>query len=262
MRRAAPRRLARERGASAARPRRAGADNPALSPPRARARRPRGGGDAAARAAGAARARRASALHAADLRRHGLGQDHDAQRPVGVHRRRRADRHDRGRRRAPPAPTARDPPGGAPAEPRGAGRGDDPPARPQRAAHAPGPDRGRRGTRRRGARHADRPLHGSRRLAQHRTRGLARGGAAPRRDARADGGPRAAPRRASRAGGRRLRSRRLPGAQCRGASPRRLGRGGRAHGRRRRRPRDLRLPRLRPSLAGAPERSARRRGAS
>src|SRR5919198_280692 len=44
-------------------------------------------------------------------------------------------------------------------------RGDDPPARPQRAADAPGPHRRRRGPRRRGARHADRADHRARRLA-------------------------------------------------------------------------------------------------
>ena len=42
------------------------------------------------------------------LRRHGLGQDHDPQRPLVVHPRGRADRHDRGRRgaAAPPGRTS------------------------------------------------------------------------------------------------------------------------------------------------------------
>ena len=42
------------------------------------------------------------------LRRHGLRQDDVPQRPVVVHPERRADRHDRGRRRAPAPPGARD----------------------------------------------------------------------------------------------------------------------------------------------------------
>ena len=66
----------------------------------------------------------------------------------------RADRDDRGRGRAAPAPAARRAPRGAAAEPRGPRRGDDPAARAQRAAHAARPDRRGRGARGRGARHA------------------------------------------------------------------------------------------------------------
>ena len=54
-------------------------------------------------------------------RRHGLGQDDDAQRADGVHRRRRADRDDRGRRRAAPAPSPRRPARGSPASLEGRG---------------------------------------------------------------------------------------------------------------------------------------------
>ena len=49
----------------------------------------------------------------------GVGQDHDAQRPVGRDPRRAADRHDRGRRRAVPAPAPRGAARGQAAEPRG-----------------------------------------------------------------------------------------------------------------------------------------------
>ena len=200
-------------------------------------------GHAAARAARPARARRAGALHGARLRRHRLGQDDDAQRAVELHRRRRARRHDRGRRRAAAAPAARRAPGGAAAEPRGPRRGDDPPARAQRAADAAGPDRRRRGPRAGGARHADRDDHRPRRLAVHRPRRLAGGGAAPRRDARADGRRRAAARRDARAGRRRVRPRGLPGARGRRRAAGRRGRRGRARGRRRRRARALRVAR-------------------
>ena len=58
-----------------------------------------------------------------DQRRHRLGQDDDAQRPVVVHPGRRADRHHRGRRRAPAAPGARRPDGVAPANIEGTRRG-------------------------------------------------------------------------------------------------------------------------------------------
>ena len=94
-----------------------------------------------------------------DLRRHGLGQDHAAERAVGVHRSRRAGDHDRGRRRAAAAPAARGPPG----EPSGLGRGPwgghHPRPAPKRAADAPGPDRDRRGPGRGGARPPGRAQH-------------------------------------------------------------------------------------------------------
>ena len=71
------------------------------------------------------------------VRRHGIGQDDDPQRPVLVHPRGRADRDDRGRRRAPapsgPRRDARVPP----AEYRGHRRDHDPGPAAQRPAHAP-----------------------------------------------------------------------------------------------------------------------------
>ena len=95
------------------------------------------------------------------LGRHRLGQDDDPQRALVVHPERRADRHDRGRRRAPAPPGARRHARVAPAEPRGRGRDHDPRPAAQRAAHAPRPDHRRRVPLRRGAGHApgddDRP---------------------------------------------------------------------------------------------------------
>ena len=93
------------------------------------------------------RARGAGALHVLVCGGTGLGQDDDAERAVGVHRRGRARGDDRGRGRAVAAPAARRPARGAAAEPRGPRRGHDPPARAQRAADAPRPDRRRRGAR-------------------------------------------------------------------------------------------------------------------
>ena len=81
------------------------------------------------------------------LRRHRLRQDDHAERPVELHRGRGAGGHDRGRRRAPAVPAARRAARGAPTEPRGPRRGDDPPARAKRAAHEARPDRRRRGPR-------------------------------------------------------------------------------------------------------------------
>ena len=107
--------------------------------------------------------------------RHGLRQDDVPQRPVVVHPERRADRDDRGRRRAPAPPGARHHARGAPAEPRGRGRDHDPRPAAQRDAHAPRPDHRRRVPLGRGARHApgddDRPG----RLAVDRPREHARG---------------------------------------------------------------------------------------
>ena len=77
-------------------------------------------------------------------RRHRLRQDHDAQRPVVVHPERRADRDDRGRRRAPAPPGARGHARVPPAQHRGQGPDPDPRARPQLAAHAPRPHHRRR----------------------------------------------------------------------------------------------------------------------
>ena len=61
-----------------------------------------------------------------------------------------------------------------PREHRGRGRGLDPRPRPQQPAHAPRPDHHRRGSRRRGARHAPGDEHGPRRLALDRPRERAR----------------------------------------------------------------------------------------
>ena len=98
---------------------------------------------------------------------------------------RRADRHDRGRGRAPAPAGARDHARVAPAEHRGQGRDPHPRARPQRPAHAPRPDHRRRGPRRRDARHAPGDEHGPRGLADHDPRELAPRRALPARDARA-----------------------------------------------------------------------------
>ena len=107
------------------------------------------------------------------LRRNRHRQDDDAERGLGVHPRRRAHRHDRGRRRAPAAAGARDHARVAPAEHRGQRRGQDPRARPQRAAHAPRPHHRRRGPRRGDARHAPGDEHGPRGLADDDPRELA-----------------------------------------------------------------------------------------
>ena len=107
--------------------------------------------------------------------RHGLRQDDHPQRPLVVHPERRADRHDRGRRRAPAPPGARGHPRGAPAEPRGRGRDHDPQPAAERAPHAPRPDHRRRVPRGRGARHAPGHDHRPRRLALDRPRQHARG---------------------------------------------------------------------------------------
>ena len=239
----------------AARARRTRAHDPPLPPPRLQ---PRGAGRErhADRAAGrAARAGGAAPLQPARLRRHRLRQDDAAQRPVELHRPRRARGDDRGRGRAAPAPAARPAARVAAAEPRGPRRGDDPPPRPQRAADAPRPHRRRRGPRAGGARHADRALHRPRGLALHRPRRHRRRGAAAPRDARADGRRRPPARRDPRAGRRRDRPRRLPGPRRRRQPPRDRGRRGGARGGRRRRARDLHAARGPPDLA----RPARRR---
>ena len=77
------------------------------------------------------------------VRRNGRREDHDAERAVVVHPRRRAHHHDRGRGRAPAAAAARGPPGVPPAEHRGQGAGRDPRPGPQRPADAARPDRRR-----------------------------------------------------------------------------------------------------------------------
>ena len=113
---------------------------------------------------------------------------------------RRADRHDRGRGRAPAPAGARDHARVAPAEHRGPGRDPHPRARPQRPAHAPRPDHRRRGPRRRDPGHAPGDEHGPRGLADDDPRELAARRALPPRDAGADRRrrPAAAARSASR----------------------------------------------------------------
>ena len=236
-------------------------DGPALTIRRFRRRgfSGRGAGrqrHAHAAAAGVPGAGGPRSLHGARVRRDGLRQDDDAQRAVGVHRRRRARDHDRGRRRARAAPAARRPARGAAAERRGRGRGHDPAARAQRAADAARPDRRGGGARRRGARPADRALDRPRRIAVHRARRESRRGAAPDRDARADGRAGSAARGAARAGRRRVRPRGLPGPRGGRPPPRRRGRRGGARGRRRRRPRALWARR---SLAGGADARAAER---
>ncbi len=88
------------------------------------------------------------------LRRHRLGQDHDAQRAVRLHLREGAAAHHRGRRRTAIAAAARRPHGDAAAQHRRQGR--DPPARSgqERAAHAARPRDPRRVPRRGSLRHA------------------------------------------------------------------------------------------------------------
>ena len=153
--------------------------DPPLPPGGLLAARAGGERDDAGRRGRAAGGGRHGAGVGAGERRHRIGQDDDAERALGSDPRGRADRDDRGRGRAVAAPGARGAPRGAAAQPGGEGRGDDPPARAQRAADAPRPDRGGRGARRRGARPAPGPQHGPRRLALHRARQLAGGCAAP-----------------------------------------------------------------------------------
>ena len=112
----------------------------------------------------------AARLQRADFGRHRLGQDDHAQRHVGLHRRARADRDDRGFGRAAAAAGACRAAGDAPGQHRGQGR--DRPARPgqERAAHAARPDHRRRSPRRRGVRHAAGDEHRPRRVDDHGSR--------------------------------------------------------------------------------------------
>ena len=73
------------------------------------------------------------------VRQHRRRKDHDAQRAVVVHPARRADRHHRGRRRAPAQAGARGAPRVPPGQHRGQGRGHDPRPREEQPAHAPRP---------------------------------------------------------------------------------------------------------------------------
>ena len=120
------------------------------------------------------------------LRRHQLGQDDAAQRAVGLHPGRGADRHHRGLRRAPAPAAPRHLAGVAPAERRGQGPGHHPRPRAQLAAHAPRPHRRRRGPRPGDHRHAPGDEHRPRRLADHRPRQLGRGLDRAPADARLD----------------------------------------------------------------------------
>ncbi len=151
----------------------------------------------------------------------GSGQDDDPQRPVVVHPERRADRHDRGRRRAPAPPGARHHARGAPGQPRGRGRDHDPPPAAQRDAHAARPDHRRRVSIGRGAGHApgddDRPG----RLALDRSRQHAAGHAPAARDDGPHDRLRAAAARdprADRLGGRPHRPHRAPQGRHRARS--------------------------------------------
>ena len=147
VRRPAAGRLARQRRDPAAGARRPGADDPPLPPARLQRRGPRRARHAGRRRCATSSRGRARAAEHPGQRRHRLGQDDDAQRAVVVRPGRRADRDDRGHRRAAPAPAPRRAARGAAAERRGPRRGDDPPARAQRAADAARPDRRRRGAR-------------------------------------------------------------------------------------------------------------------
>ena len=232
LRRTPARRLTGQRRHPAARARRPGADDPPLSPARLhprRARRERHLGRAAARPP---RARGARALQHPRQRRHRLGQDDDAQRAVGVHPRRRADRDDRGHRRAAPAAGPRRAPRGAAG--RRGGPGEVTIRRLVRNALRMRPDRIVVGEVR-GAEALDMLSamssgHDGSLSTVHA--GSPGGGAAAGRDARAHGRARPAARGDPRAGRRRAGPRRPPGAAARRHAPRRRRRRGRA-GRRR-----------------------------
>ena len=139
------------------------------------------------------------------LRQHRRREDDDAQRAVVVHPDRRADRHHRGRRRAPAQAGARRPPGVPPGQHRGQGRGHDPRPGQEQPAHAPRPDHRRRGPRRLRARHAAGHEHRPRRLHLHPALQRPARHALPHGDHGADGGHGPADPRDPRAG--RLRGR-------------------------------------------------------
>ena len=129
--------------------------------------------------------RRQGARHDHHLRRHRLRQDHHAQRAVGLHLRKGAPDHHRGRRRAAAAAAARRPHGNAAAQYRRQGR--NPPARTgqERAAHAARPHHPRRVPRRGSLRHAAGHEHRPRRLdGDHPRQHAARRHLPPRADDR------------------------------------------------------------------------------
>ena len=133
-------------------------------------------------------------------RRHRQRQDHAAQRAVVDDPRRRAHRHDRGRRRA--AARSSGTSSGSRAgrrTSRARARSATRDLRAQRAAHAARPHHRRRGPRRRGARHAPGDEHRPRRLAVDAARQLAARRARPGRDHGAHGRHRPADARHPRA---------------------------------------------------------------
>ena len=229
-----PGRQPRQRDHSAALAHRADADDPQVRARPVHDQRPDLVRDAVGARGAVPRRLRAGQAEHPDLGRHRHRQDDDAQRRLGLHPRRRADRHDRGRRRAPAPAGARDHARGAAGEHRGQRRDQDPRARPERAAHAPRPDHRRRGPRRRDARHAPGDEHGPRGLADDDPRELAARRALAARDARDDRRRRAAPSRDPRADRERVRPARAdPAPRRRHAADQPHLRGGR-HGVRRR----------------------------
>ena len=227
------RRLARQRHRAAAGRGRVRADDPQVRHRPLHRRRPdrlrhadQGGG-------GVPRRVRAGQGQHPGRRRHRRRQDDDPQRAVELHPRGRAHRHDRGRRRAAAPPGPRDPPGVPPVEHRGPGRGHDPRPGQELPAHAPRPDRRRRGPRRRGPGHAPGDEHRPRRLHLHRARQHPARHPRPHRDHGADG--RRGPARPGhpRAGLQRHRPRRAAGALQGRVAPHHAHHRGGGHGGRR-----------------------------
>ena len=122
-----------------------------------------------------------------DFGRHRQRQDHVAQRAVGGDSLRRAHRHHRGLRRAATAAAARGFARDSARQHGGQGPVCDPRLGQERAAHAPGSDRGRRMPGRRSARHAAGDEYRPRRLADHDPRQFAGRGARTPRNAGIDG---------------------------------------------------------------------------
>ena len=150
-------------------------DGPMLSIRRFPGRAAEGGRPRDAARADAADARlpvalRPRAAQRAHQRRHRRRQDDAPERAVGLHRRARAHRHDRGRGGAAAPSGARRAARDAAAQRGRQGRGPPAAARRQRPAHAPRSHRRRRGARRGSARHAAGDEHGPRRVADDRAR--------------------------------------------------------------------------------------------
>ena len=165
-----------------------------------------------------------------DQRRHRLGKDDAAQRPLQLHRpeERVVTIEDAAELRLQQPHVVRLESRPASVEGRGEVTRARPP--PQRAADAARPDRDRRGARGGGARPADRPQHRPRRRPLDRPRQLAGRRARPARDPGADGGRRAAARGDRRAGAARDRPRRPARAPPRWRPPGGRDRRGRAGG--------------------------------